>query len=177
MVKGIDAALHAVEGLTGAGPGWILRSAGRSWAASAGGTSGVLWGAGLEAAGESLTDTRGIYDASAMVDGVTAFENAIVHLGGAEPGDKTLVDALIPFGQTLKQELASGRAPQDAWRSAAFAAADAAVATAALRPKKGRARPLADRSVGTPDAGATSFALIVHALGAFAPASGRAGAR
>src|SRR5690606_34908381 len=166
MVKGIDAALAAVTSLEGAGPAWILRSAGRAWAAGAGGTSGVLWGAGLEAAGDALTDVRDEYGADVMREAVAAFADAIRDLGRAEPGDKTLVDALLPFQQELGERLAAGQAPADAWRAAAGVATTSAAATARLTPKKGRARPLAEKSVGTPDAGATSFALLVEALGA-----------
>lgn len=168
MVKGADAAVAAVDRLTDAGPGWTLRTAGRAWAAGAGGTSGVLWGAGLEAAGEAITDERERYDGEAAAQAVTAFADAILDLGRAEPGDKTLVDALLPFRDRLRDRLAAGDALAAAWASAATSAADAAEATALLRPRKGRARPLAEKSVGTPDAGATSFALIVEALGAIA---------
>lgn len=166
MVKGADAAVAAIDDLTGAGPGWTLRTAGRAWAAGAGGTSGVLWGAGLEAAGDALTDERAGYDGAAVGEAVTAFADAILDLGRAAPGDKTLVDALLPFRDGLVQQLAAGRPMAEAWRAAASTASDAAEATALLRPRKGRARPLAEKSVGTPDAGATSFALIVEALGA-----------
>jgi dihydroxyacetone kinase len=166
MVKGIDAALDAVAALDGAGPAWILRAAGRAWAAGAGGTSGVLWGAGLEAAGEALTDDREQYDPDVALAAVTAFADAILDLGRAEPGDKTLVDALLPFQTALGEQLAAGTAPAEAWNAAASAATASAAATAQLTPKKGRARPLAEKSVGTPDAGATSFALLVEALGA-----------
>jgi dihydroxyacetone kinase len=166
MVKGIDAALDAVAALDGAGPAWILRAAGRAWAAGAGGTSGVLWGAGLEAAGEALTDDREQYDPDVALAAVTAFADAILDLGRAEPGDKTLVDALLPFQTALGEQLAAGTAPAEAWNAAASAATASAAATDQLTPKKGRARPLAEKSVGTPDAGATSFALLVEALGA-----------
>lgn len=165
MVKGADAAIAAIGTLEGVGPGWTLRTAGRAWAAGAGGTSGVLWGAGLEAAGDALGDTRDVYDAGALVAAIAAYAEAILDLGRAEIGDKTLVDALIPFRDSLTEQIEAGHAPAEAWRIAARTAADAAEATASLRPKKGRARPLAEKSVGTPDAGATSLALIVDALG------------
>lgn len=164
MVKGIDAAIRAVEVLENAGPGWTLRAAGRAWATGAGGTSGVLWGAGLEAAGDSLTDTRDHYGPRVAVEAVAAFSAAIIELGRADLGDKTLVDALVPFEQTLRQKVAAGLPLADAWQTAATTATESAEATAALSPKKGRARPLAEKSVGTVDAGATSFALIVQAL-------------
>jgi dihydroxyacetone kinase len=171
MVKGADASITAIDALGGTGPAWLLRAAGRAWAAGAGGTSGVLWGAGLEAAGEALTDTRDAYDASSATDAVAAFTDAIIDLGRAEPGDKTLVDALLPFRDALTERIADGDPLVEAWRTAAASAVAAAEATAGLSPKKGRARPLAEKSVGTPDAGATSLSLIVTALGALTPAA------
>ena len=164
MVKGADAAAAATRGRDGAGPGWLLRRAGRAWATSAGGTSGVLWGAGLEAAGRALRDDATQYGAADAVDAVASFQTAIVELGGAAPGDKTLLDALAPFSEALSAAIEDGLTIDTAWRHAASAAASAAAATAALTPRKGRARPLAEKSIGTPDAGATSFSLIVGAF-------------
>ncbi|WP_314146616.1 dihydroxyacetone kinase family protein [uncultured Leifsonia sp.] len=163
MVKGADAALRAVSGIRG-GPSWLLRRAGRAWAAEAGGTSGVLWGAGLSAAGDVLTDTRDRYTAQDAAAAVEAFAAAITELGRAQRGDKTIVDALEPFASILRTEVERGRPLAHAWSLAAREATHAAAATAALTPRIGRARPLAAKSVGTPDAGATSFAAIVEAL-------------
>lgn len=167
MVKGAEAALSAVEAaaIGRVGPGWVLQRAGEAWAAAAGGTSGVLWGAGLESAGAVLPDDRASYSASDVVNAARAFTSAITDLGRAKPGDKTIVDALVPFVRSLEAEIARGVAFYDAWRTAAVAAEQAAAATAELKPKLGRARPLAEKSIGTPDPGATSFALIVGALG------------
>jgi D-erythrulose 4-kinase len=89
---------------------------------------------------------------------------ALIKLGGAAPGDKTMLDALLPFVETLERRVADGEPWQQAWAAAAQAATDAARATADMRPKVGRARPLADRSVGTPDAGATSLAMCAVAV-------------
>ncbi|MCW4457723.1 dihydroxyacetone kinase family protein [Microbacterium sp. MPKO10] len=169
MVKGADAAVHAVARLDGAGPEWLLKRAGRAWAAEAGGTSGVLWGAGLESAGSALEDSRPTYTANDAVDAIDAFVQAISDLGRADIGDKTLIDAAVPFQQKLRERVEAGDSLAAAWSSAASAAHAAAEATAELTPRKGRARPLAAKSVGTPDAGATSFALIVTALGAMSP--------
>jgi dihydroxyacetone kinase len=90
--------------------------------------------------------------------------DALVRLGGAAPGDKTMLDALLPFVDELQRRVGAGESWQDAWRSAADVATDAARATADLRPKVGRARPLAERSVGTPDPGATSLAMCAHTV-------------
>jgi D-erythrulose 4-kinase len=175
MVKGADAALAAAASAASAsaGPSWILRKAGQAWAAAAGGTSGVLWGAGLESAGAALDDHAATFGRGELAASVHAFATAITDLGRATPGDKTLVDALLPFVDSLELSLMSGTDPGEAWSTAAATASAAAEATAALTPKLGRARPLAEKSVGTPDAGATSFSMIVRALEALAPATER----
>ncbi len=87
-----------------------------------------------------------------------------MRLGGAKPGDKTLVDAFVPFVAALEKASAAGQALAPAWREAALAAKAAADATAQLTPKLGRARPLAEKSIGHPDAGAVSFALIAETV-------------
>ncbi|WP_336715732.1 dihydroxyacetone kinase family protein [Arthrobacter sp. USHLN218] len=165
MVRGIDAAFDAaVLALdNGAGAGTMLATAGDAWASKAGGTSGVLWGAGLRAAGESLGDEAAPSPAG-LVAAAQAFTDRILTLGKAEPGDKTLVDALLPLVRTLVDATGNGAAPQAAWHEAAREAASAAEATAAFIPKKGRARPLAEKSIGTPDPGATSLAMVAAAV-------------
>jgi hypothetical protein len=75
-----------------------------------------------------------------------------------------MLDALLPFVEELQRRVDDGARWQDAWRAAADVATEAARATAELRPKVGRARPLAERSVGTPDAGATSLAMCARTV-------------
>ncbi len=128
-------------------------------------TSGVLWGAGLRAVGRELGNA-GTPTPDAVAAAVRGYLDAIVSLGKAEIGDKTLVDAVTPFSRVLSERVAAGAALGAAWASAVEAADRAAQATAQLSPKKGRARPLAERSIGTPDPGAVSFVLCVRRLGA-----------
>ena len=165
MVKGSSAArvaaAKAVE--DGAGQGSVLTAAGKQWAAKAGGTSGVLWGAMLGALGARLGDT-GRPDSATVAAGMRDGYDALIRLGGAAPGDKTMLDALLPFVEELERRVADGEPWQQAWRAAADLATEAARATADLRPKVGRARPLAERSVGTPDAGATSLAMCARTV-------------
>ena len=165
MVKGSSAArvaaAKAVE--DGGGQGSVLTAAGKQWAAKAGGTSGVLWGAMLGALGARLGDT-GRPDSATVAAGMRDGYDALIRLGGAAPGDKTMLDALLPFVEELERRVADGEPWQQAWRAAADLATEAARATADLRPKVGRARPLAERSVGTPDAGATSLAMCARTV-------------
>ncbi|MBF4591106.1 dihydroxyacetone kinase family protein [Curtobacterium sp. VKM Ac-1395] len=166
MVKGIGAARRAVDALgQEAGVAFVLGRAGDAWAEFAGGTSGVLWGAALEAFGRSLRDDRETIEATDVVEAAQAFADSIVHLGGASRGDKTMLDALLPFVDELRSSVASGRSLTDAWQAAAVVAASEGEATADLKPKVGRARPLAEKSLGTPDAGATSMGMILTRVG------------
>lgn len=166
MVKGIGAARRAVEQTDReAGVAFVLGRAGQAWAASAGGTSGVLWGAALEAFGRALGDDTEHVDASDVVAAAQAFADSIVHLGGASRGDKTLLDALLPFVDELRSRVDDGADTAAAWQGAAAVAVEQAAATADLRPKVGRARPLAEKSVGTPDAGATSMGMVLTRIG------------
>lgn len=163
MVRGADAAAAAVEALPEkAGPAQQLKSAGRAWAAQAGGTSGVLWGASLEAAANQLDDEAETFAGEDLLAAVNAFADSMVTLGGAKVGDKTLLDALLPFRDALA---ASGAAPAEAWAEAVEVARKSAEDTKDLRPQKGRARPLAEKSLGHPDPGAISMSLILELVG------------
>jgi dihydroxyacetone kinase len=166
MVRGIAAAAEAAAKARddGAGAGSVLIAGGDAWASRAGGTSGVLWGAALAAFGKRIGDTTAPAPKD-IADGVRDGYDALVKLGGAQPGDKTMLDALLPFSQALSEGVDGGRPLEEAWAAAAEKSEEAARATADLRPKVGRARPLAERSVGTPDAGAISLAMCMTTVG------------
>jgi dihydroxyacetone kinase len=102
--------------------------------------------------------------AGAVAQGARAGLEAVVRLGGAKVGDKTLVDAFVPFVNSLNEEVAQGKPLAEAWASAAKTATRAAEATAQLTPKLGRAKSHTQRSLGYPDAGAVSLALIARTV-------------
>lgn len=166
MSRGSAAAAEAAERAVAAGTGAasVVAIAGDAWADRAGGASGALWGLGLRAWSEAFSDTAPIAS-DEIVRGARAALDAIVGLGGAKVGDKTLVDALDPFVTILEREMRSGRGIAQAWRAAAESAAQAAADTAPLTPRLGRARPLASRSIGHPDAGAISLAMVLRLVG------------
>ena len=101
----------------------------------------------------------------ALAAAVTAFADRIIQLGKAQRGDKTMVDALLPFASAFSRAVAEGVETGRAWQEAAQESAAAAEATADLLPLKGRARPLAEKSLGTPDPGATSLAMVFAVMG------------
>ncbi|WP_457967369.1 dihydroxyacetone kinase family protein [Arthrobacter sp. D1-29] len=157
----VEAATNAVE--RGAGAATTLYFAADAWADKAGGTSGALWGMALRAVGDAVGDSQAP-DAAAFSAGVAGAAAAIMDFGKAKPGDKTLVDVLVPFRDALASGVEAGKSLTDAWGAAASAAEQAAEDTAQLLPLMGRARPHAEKSLGTPDAGAVSMALIIRAI-------------
>lgn len=165
MQRGARAAAAAADSATErrAGAGSVLISAGDEWADKAGGTSGALWGAGLRAAGQVLGDA-GAPTAAQIAQAVEAARDAVQRFGKAQVGDKTLVDALVPFAETLLAQTAEGLSLRAAWQSAFDASSDAAQATADMLPRMGRARPHMEKSLGTPDPGAVSFAMAMGAV-------------
>jgi dihydroxyacetone kinase len=168
MRRGVDAAVAAARETSAAGASVerVLTAAGEAWSERAGGTSGALWGSAVIAAGLALGN-KDSYRGQDAAAAVTAFVDAITALGKAEPGDKTMVDALLPFKETFQNAFDAGTAVPGSLSAAAAAAVSAAEATASLRPLKGRARPLAEKSLGHPDPGAVSFGLIVAGISDF----------
>lgn len=163
MVRGSLGALEKAREMQQrqAGAGTLLCRAADAWADQAGGTSGALWGVLLTAIGTALGDETSP-DARRVALGVRHAKEGIMHFGKAKPGDKTMVDVLVPFSDRLTERVAAGDTLTDAWAVASRQATQSASETAQLLPKMGRARPLAEKSLGTPDAGAVSLALIVN---------------
>jgi dihydroxyacetone kinase len=169
MVRGLYAAAAATA-VAGPSAADALDAAGISFSDAAGGASGALWGAGLLAAGAALRDAAGSSpgddpppDAAAVHGAMLAAVNAVMNLGGAVPGDKTMVDVLVPFVETLGA--GTERTISRAWSSAVTVAQQASTATARLASRKGRAALHGERSKGSPDPGAVSLAVALAAAG------------
>ena len=158
-----DAAIAARD--AGAGARTVLARAADAWSDRAGGTSGALWGLILASLAGKLGD-EGSTSAADVAAGVAAGVQSVMTYGKAEVGDKTMVDALVPFSVELTHAIDSGVSLAAAWAIAADAATRAAASTADMLPRMGRARPHAEKSLGTPDPGAHSLALIATAVGA-----------
>lgn len=165
MRRGSAAALSAARKALAAGAGarTCLGHAADAWADRAGGTSGAIWGLILRAMSDALADGDGLSRRQAA-SGARGALGRVMTLGGAKPGDKTLVDALVPLVETIEAATAEGGEAPAIWRRGADAATKAAVATAPMRPRLGRSRPLADRSVGHPDPGAMSLAMCARVV-------------
>jgi dihydroxyacetone kinase len=166
MVKGAKAAYEASQSIVARGGGLssLFNAIGNSWAEKAGGTSGVLWGAALGSAAKNLDDNDEAISPSQFINLFNEGLKTIQDLGKASLGDKTMLDAMQPFCETLSNEYQKSLNLKSAWSIASEVAEKAAKETANLIPKIGRARPLAERSLGHPDAGAVSFAMMVQTV-------------
>jgi dihydroxyacetone kinase len=163
MSRGAKAAAEAAASAKG-GVQSVLTAAGAAFGDKAGGTSGILWGVLLENVGRELGNEDAVTAERAAAAVRTAAER-LQAFSKAQLGDKTMLDSLFPFVERLVSEVGSGTALAPAWQRAAQDCVAAAEATAPMVPRIGRARPLAERSVGTPDPGAVSLGLIVTSIG------------
>ena len=164
--RALAAELDALD--PGVGAADRLSGAGRRLLGLVGGASGALYGRGLMAAGDRLrtalddrataSDDRALVTAAleGTIDGVTG-------IGRAAPGDKTMLDALVPALEALRAAPADASL-SDAVALAADAAEAGALATMPLVARKGRASYLGERSAGHEDPGAASSALLLRCL-------------
>lgn len=165
MKRGSSAAAEAARLAQGAGAGAesTMTRAADAWSDRAGGTSGAIWGVILRTVGSHLGDSQAV-SATAVAEGLVAAKDAVMAFGKAQVGDKTLVDSLVPFADTLAERVSSGGSLTDAWGVAAAAAQDAADGTTAMMPKLGRARAHGEKAVGVADPGAVSLSMIALAI-------------
>jgi dihydroxyacetone kinase-like protein len=163
MTRGFEAVTRALSAEDGLPPGRQLVLAGKTLVSSVGGASGPLWGSALRRAGRTLGDAATFGDLE-LVAAMEAALSAIVDLGQAAPGDKTMVDALEPAVAALRDGVAAGEPLTGTLRSASEAAERGMRATVPMQARKGRASYLGERSIGHQDPGATSTALILRAL-------------
>jgi dihydroxyacetone kinase-like protein len=157
LQRGFAAVVTALGKESPDAPGAVLVLAGRQLVSSVGGASGPLYGTLLRRTGKALGDPERVTGRQ-LADALRIGVDAVAQLGGAAPGDKTMLDALYPGVEALS---AGGPDPYAAARTAANEGAES---TVPMRARKGRASYLGDRSVGHKDPGATSSALLFTAL-------------
>jgi dihydroxyacetone kinase-like protein len=161
MDRGMSAAVAALEAAPPADPAALLKQVGMTLVSKVGGASGPLYGTFfLRIAGALGTDPA---DAETFARALRAGLEGVIARGKAEPGDKTMLDALVPACAALDAALAAGQRLGPALEAAATAARDGRDATVPLVARKGRASYLGERSAGHQDPGATSTALLLDA--------------
>jgi len=138
-----------------------LKALGQTLRSALGGSSGPLYGVFFLRCGNVLENsgwTSLAQWANAAEEGV----RAISELGGAKPGDRTMLDALHAFVVALKN--AGANVSHEMLRAAVEAAKSGAEATAQMKPRLGRSSYLGDRVIGHADPGATAVAIWLRAV-------------
>ncbi|MED3881531.1 dihydroxyacetone kinase subunit DhaK [Priestia megaterium] len=130
-----------------------------------GGASGPIWGSAFRAAGKN-TESKTELTLAEFAEMVQASVKGIQATGersfgrGAVVGDKTLIDALVPYADTLTLSAAEGESLKHALVKAAEAAVEGAKSTEQIVARMGRAGTVGERSLGYPDAGAHGLGVI-----------------
>ncbi|CAM5605224.1 Dihydroxyacetone kinase subunit L OS=Streptomyces alboniger OX=132473 GN=dhaL PE=4 SV=1 [Streptomyces alboniger] len=153
LQRGFTAVVVTLEKELPETPGAVLTLAGRQLISTVGGASGPLYGTLLRRTGKALGDAAEV-DEDRFAEALRTGVDAVAALGGAAPGDKTMLDALVPGVDALTTSFGAAR----------DAAREGALATTPLLARKGRASYLGERSIGHQDPGATSSALLFEAL-------------
>jgi len=161
MDRGMQAVVGKIDGIETRDIGGCLKTAGSTLVSTVGGASGPLYGmffmqmGGATAGKETLS--LGEF-ATAFAAGIGGVER----IGKASPGDKTMLEALLPARDALLAAADNAAAVGPALQLAADAAEAGMLATIPLVARKGRASYLGERSAGHQDPGATSSFFLVR---------------
>lgn len=143
--------------------GTILKTVGTTLVSTVGGASGPLYGTAFLRAGMATAD-RFELSADDLVVALQAALEGIQARGKAQRGEKTMVDAIAPGIDRLREALAAGDELISALQQACEATRQGMEATIPMLATKGRASYLGERSIGHQDPGATSAYLIAQSL-------------
>jgi dihydroxyacetone kinase-like protein len=162
MNRGFQAVLAKLPDLADKDIGALLKAVGMTLVSTVGGASGPLYGTFFLQLGAA---TGGKLELS-LADWAAGLQSAVDGVamrGKALPGDKTMLDTLLPALAALKEAAAAGAGLAEALRACAAAGEQGMLATIPLVARKGRASYLGERSAGHQDPGATSSELLLQA--------------
>lgn len=162
MVRAAEA-IRALPDTAWADPSRALAAIGDALRRAIGGSSGPFYATALLRASRRLAG-EAVPTPAAWAEAFTVAVKAIAELGGAKPGDRTMLDALHPATEAFSAAVASGKTPAEAWGVCVAAAAAGTDATARMLPRLGRASYLGERAIGLPDAGAAAVLVWLQAL-------------
>lgn len=160
MDRGFRAALEKLPGVEDQNIEKILMAVAMALLSKVGGAGGPLYSTLFMQMGKSL-NAKTEFDLEDWAKALDAATQGVVRLGKASPGDKTMVDALTPAVQALKDASQQGMSLEEGLTKSAKAAEEGMIATIPLVARKGRASYLGERSAGHQDPGATSTFMLL----------------
>ncbi len=163
MARGFGEVEKKLPGLEGKDAGTVLKTVGMTLVSTVGGSAGPLYGSAFMKAGMALGDKTEI----SMADFLEACDQAVLAVkqrGKSDAGEKTMLDAMIPALQTMKEAQKQGEAPKIILKKGVEASWAGVEATKELIATKGRASYVGERGIGCQDPGATSFSILLEAV-------------
>lgn len=162
LARGAEA-LRALPASAWYAPASALAAMGQALRRAIGGSSGPFYACALVRAAQVLDGV----ERPTLAQWAEAFDGgvqALAELGGAQPGQRTMLDALRPAADALSDGARAGASPAQAFATALAAAREGAAATAEMLPAQGRASYLGERARGIPDGGAVAVVCWLEAL-------------
>jgi dihydroxyacetone kinase-like protein len=163
MDRGFKAVLDKLPAVANMDIGSILKTVGTTLVSTVGGASGPLYGTAFLRASMATSGKNELYEAD-VVHMLDAALEGIKARGKAQPGEKTMVDALTPALAAMKKAEQQNMGLAHMLRRGSDAAETGMKATIPMLATKGRASYLGERSIGHQDPGATSSWLMLKAL-------------
>ncbi|MPV38792.1 dihydroxyacetone kinase subunit DhaL [Georgenia subflava] len=163
LARGFENVLSEWDAYDRSDLGTFLQKVATSMSGRIGGTSGPIWGTAFLRAALVLKGKQTL----ASTDAVEMLRAAIAGIkkrGGADVGDKTLLDALVPLCESVAVDVERDLDAKVIVANAARVARDAAEDTARLEARRGRASYTGERSIGSPDPGAIAVAVLAERI-------------
>lgn len=164
MHRGMSAALEKLSSGDIETVAKAFTTVGMAMMSSMGGASGAIFGTMFRNGGQAIEGCTSL-DSACLAQILVAGNEGVMARGGAKPGDKTMIDALDPAATKAKESI--NMPLHDALSAVAVAAEDGRNASKQLLAKLGRAKTLGEKSIGFPDAGACSVAIMLRAMADF----------
>lgn len=165
MERGMTAVKEALAGKEFPSCGKVFVAVGTAMMSSMGGASGAIFGMLFRSGGKAVGDAE-TFSAAGLAALLREGTDQVMTKGGAKPGDKTMVDALVPAAE--RAAAVSDLSLDEALAAVADAAAAGCEASKDLIATMGRAKTLGEKSLGKPDAGAVSVSIICRAMSDYA---------
>jgi len=163
MQKGFKAADEQLQVCDNTNIGFLLSKAGMAIAMEAPSTMGTLVGTGFMKAGKALK-TKEEINLSDLAGALEEFVDGIMIRGKAKPGDKTIIDSLLPAAKSLKSSANEGKTLEEAIQIAYDASLNGLEATKTMTPQHGKQVAHREKSLGLQDPGATVGMLIIRTI-------------
>lgn len=163
LARGFEIVLTDWDGYDRSDPSTFLQKIALTMSSRIGGTSGPIWGTAFIRASTAVRGKSELTGADVVAMLRAAIEG-IKARGGAEVGEKTLLDALVPLADALEQQIAAGADAPVALAAALEAARAGAEATKPMQARRGRASYTGERSIGSIDPGAVAVVVLTERI-------------